>query len=94
VRSNAALSLWPEAVEAALDKELGPGRPLHGVQPLYLRVHFLVHVVVNVSRTETRNKLFTSRPVGTKNEVGQEGESNFQSGTVAIEGCFQIELVV
>jgi hypothetical protein len=51
-------SLWPEAVEAALDKELGPRRPLYRVQPLYFRIHFLVHVVVNVSRTETGNKFF------------------------------------
>jgi len=55
------LSLWPEAVETALDKELGPRRPFYGVQPLYLRIHFLVHVVVDVSRAETRNKSFARR---------------------------------
>ncbi len=55
------LSLWPEAVEATLDKELGPRRPLHRVQPLYFRVDFLVHIVVDVSRTGTRNKLFKGK---------------------------------
>jgi hypothetical protein len=56
-------SLWPEAVEEALDKELGPRRPFHRVQALYLRIHFLVHIVVDVSRTETGKK-FKKRSAG------------------------------